>query len=148
MKIVKGNILSSKVLNQCDAICFTSNGIIKKNGRLTMGAGVAKAFRDRFFNIDWHAAQGVKKNGNICQVICNDETVNIVAFPTKHHWKNPSDIKLIEKSAKELVTITNKQNWESVALTKPGCSLGGLNWSDIKKLIEPIFDDRFTIYFL
>ena len=40
MKIVKNlNILSKDILAVADAVCFTSNGSIKKNGALIMGAG-------------------------------------------------------------------------------------------------------------
>ena len=48
MKEQKANILSNEIFTIADAICFTSNGILKSNGSLVMGAGVAKAFRDHF----------------------------------------------------------------------------------------------------
>lgn len=156
MKIQKINILSKEVRKIADAICFTSNGIIKKNGRLTMGAGVAKAFRDKFDGVDWDAAQAVKKNGNVCQLVVSLQHVNdplkydnIVAFPTKYHWRNPSDIKLITKSAHELVALADRNNWKNVYLPCPGCSNGGLNFkNDVKPVLEKILDDRFIICYL
>ena len=34
-----------------DAICVTTNGVVKRNGELVMGAGVAKQFANKFANI-------------------------------------------------------------------------------------------------
>jgi hypothetical protein len=152
MKETKGNILSPEILNQADAICFTSNGILKKDDRLVMGAGVAKAFRDRFDGLDWDAAQSVKKNGNICQLVIGIQDVknsmkyhNIVAFPTKHHWRNPSDLELIKKSARELMDLVDKNCWTKVYLPRPGCSNGKLLWPKVKSELESILDDRIII---
>ena len=62
----KMNIISAEAFNSFDAICFTSNGIVKKDGRLVMGAGVAKAFRDHFKDLDLAAGNAVKAYGNCC----------------------------------------------------------------------------------
>lgn len=157
MQIEKGNILSPKILKTFNAICFTSNGIVKANGELVMGAGVAKAFRNFFPRIANAAGKAVKRNGNMCQIVFTESynltnaprhTLSVIAFPTKHNWRNPSDIKLIEKSAKELMRLVEQYNWKSVALTKPGCGMGGLKWESVKKVIDPIFDNRITIFYI
>lgn len=155
MKIFITNILWQNVIDDADAICFTSNGVIKKNGRLVMGAGVAKAFRDKFLNLDWQAAQSVKEHGNICQIVGaarksqQSKYAEIVAFPTKHHWKDNSDIKLIEQSITQLVELADHMKWKKIYLPAPGVSNGGLSW---KKEVEPLLmkklDDRFIITFL
>jgi len=149
MRIFKINILSQNVIKSADAICFTSNGIIKKDGSLVMGAGVAKAFRNTFVNIDSVAGELVEKNGNICQIVYRLANLSIVAFPTKHHWRNPSDIELIKKSADELITLANKNNWKQIYLPAPGVNNGGLSWdNDVKPLLIKKLDDRFIITFL
>ena len=143
------DILSFPVLSKADAICFTSNGVIRKNNALVMGAGVAKAFRDRFSGLDFAAGAAVEKNGNICQVICLEEAFknifSIVAFPTKHSWKKPSDLKLIEKSAQKLMALVKKNGWKKVALPKPGCFCGGLSYKDVKLVLEKVLDNRVVI---
>ena len=155
MRIATVNILSNEVLQSADAICFTSNGIIKANGRLVMGAGNAKAFRDYFLNLDRSAAHEVNTNGNKCQIVRshekthNGKVVRIIAFPTKHHWKNPSDLELIKKSAIELVALADELEWKSVYLPPPGCGHGGLDFdTEVKPMLEKIFDSRFVITFL
>lgn len=154
MIIKQGNILSHESLKYFNAICFTSNGVIKNNGALVMGAGAAKAFRDKFIGLDKRAGKYVRENGNICQQIKSltgmeyNWYTSIISFPTKHHWKNPSDIKLIEKSAHELMALIDFHKWKNVALTKPGCNNGKLNWNDVKAVLDPIFDNRITIMYL
>ena len=156
MKEARIDILSDDVLAAADAICFTSNGVIKKDGSLVMGAGVAKAFRDTYRGIDGHAGNAVKKCGNVCQQVMTlfigddmlniDRTVEVVAFPTKHHWRNSSDLKLIEKSAKELMKLVEENEWSVVYLPRPGCRNGGLDWyRDVKPLLKTILDDRIVV---
>lgn len=147
---IKGDILSDKIISKADAICFTSNGVVKSNGALVMGAGVAKAFRDRFPGIDKRAGSIVKLHGNNCNVIGraksnNDKFATIIAFPTKHHWRNQSDLELIKASAYRLVHLIERYDWSNVYLPKPGCFNGGLKWKDVKEELENILDDRVTI---
>ena len=46
MKEIKGDIFD--YIGIADAICVTTNGIVKKNGELVMGAGIAKAMADKY----------------------------------------------------------------------------------------------------
>lgn len=151
MKTIKVDILSQKLMESVDAICFTSNGFLKSNDALVMGAGVARQFKNRFPSIDFVAGKSLKKEGNICRIITSfvfKHTLNIVAFPTKHDWRGPSDIELINKSAIELVKLADKHNWKRVALPAPGVGLGGLDFNtEVKPLLETILDDRFIITF-
>lgn len=149
----KINILSDEVLIDADAICFTSNGVIKKNGELVMGAGVAKAFKDKWQPLPIRAGHCVKVGGNKVHFlkevyIDKDVYTTIVSFPTKNHWRNPSDMNLIKKSAKELMSLIEVHKWSKVYLPRPGIGFGGLNWNDVKAEIEGILDDRVTICYL
>jgi len=159
MQILKGNILSPENLKKYDAVCVTSNGVLKKNGELVMGAGIAKAFKEKWPELPKIFGFKVKHYGNCVNATYPNSTYNeplkgppapdcIIAFPTKHHWRNPSDIKLIKKSANELMQLIEDIKLNNVALTKPGCGMGGLEWADVKKVIEPIFDNRITIFYL
>ncbi|MCZ2224448.1 MAG: macro domain-containing protein [Chitinophagales bacterium] len=70
----------------------------------------------------------------------------IFSFPTKNHFSEKSNIKLIESSAINLLNYVNKYNLKYICLPKVGCGLGGLDWhNDIKPLLINIFDDRFKI---
>ena len=156
MKELKANILSADVTNVADAICFTSNGVIKNNGRAVMGAGIAKTFRDRFKDLDVSLAASLRQHGNIPNILTQffippvaKRVIAVVNFPTKHHWKDKSDINLIVWSAIELKKLADENCWSNIYLTRPGCSLGGLNWEkEVKPAIQIVLDDRFTVCYL
>jgi len=146
---VFGDIFSNSVLSRADAICITTNGKIKTNGRAVMGAGVAKVARDKFKGIDEDLANNINMNGNITQLIRYykhfNEKVQLVALPTKNHYVEDSSLELIVKSINELVVLTDKYKWEKVFLPRPGCSNGKLNWVDVRMLIKTYLDDRFYV---
>jgi O-acetyl-ADP-ribose deacetylase (regulator of RNase III) len=141
-----GDIFKQK---DADAICFTSNGVVKQNSELVMGAGVALAFKNKWPNLPKFFGKKVEKNGNhvYAQAISlHAPTLFICSFPTKNNWQDPSDLKLIEQSANELVQVAKANGWKRVYLTRPGCGLGGLDWdTQVKPLISPILDNRFVI---
>ena len=60
-------------------------------------------------------------------------------------WQAQAIPELIVRSAEYLVEIVNFKKFESVLVPKPGCGNGGLKWSDIKPLLQDVFDDRFSI---
>lgn len=133
-----------------DAICFTSNGMVKANGELVMGAGIAKQFKDKFPNVAKWFGHQVKFGGNrphhTGRMRVGRALMEIVSFPTKHDWRDQSDLKLIEESAKFLVIIANSMKWDKIYLPRPGCGLGGLDWeTQVKPVIAPILDDRFYV---
>ena len=128
-----------------DAICFTSNGVVKANGELVMGGGVAKAFYNKQPGLAKEFGFKVKAYGNHVHWTGVEWKQWVVSFPTKNHWKNPSSLKLIAQSAKELVELTNEKGWKKVYLPYPGIGLGGLNKEDVRKVISPILDDRFIV---
>lgn len=150
MKEAKADILSPLVLAEADAVGITTNGVVRKDRRAVMGAGVARRFRDTFEGIDMMLAYRIRGWGNRVSVIdhLGDYNTHIFSFPTKDHWRDPSKIELIEQSAEQLKTLTDISEWRNVWLPRPGCSNGGLSWSDVKPILEPFLDDRFTICYL
>jgi len=144
---ITGNMFTLRKFIDLDALCITTNEIIKRDGKAVMGAGVAKQAKNIFYNIDKILADLIKKNGHITQVIkFEPDSYYLVSFPTKYHWKDRSDISLIEKSTKQLLDLTNEYEWKKVILPRPGCSNGGLNYiSQVKPLLSKYLDDRFFI---
>ena len=139
MKEWQGDLLNSG----CDYTAVTTNSIIKKNGTLVMGAGVAKQASLRYPGLPRILAEHVRKNGNIPYIV---PEYRIVSFPTKYNWKDPSDLSLIRESARKISDILPIDS--SCGLSKIGCGNGGLKWQQVKPLIEDILDDRFTVFSL
>lgn len=107
-----------------------------------MGRGIALQFRKEFpDNYKLYKAACDKKQlhpGNLLVHDLNrfENPRYIINFPTKRHWKGKSRIEDIESGLKALVAIIHRNNIKSVALPPLGCGLGGLDWEDVRPLIE------------
>lgn len=143
MKIEKGNILS--YIGKCNIVCVTTNGIVKSNGDLVMGAGCALAFKKAFPNLPNLLGTQIKIKGNRPVVGGKVNNTYIVSFPTKNHYKDNSDIELIKNSAIFLVKIADYYNATSIYIPSPGTGLGNLNKDTVYEELSNILDDRFTI---
>lgn len=65
----------------------------------------------------------------------------ILNFPTKNHWKARSRIDDIERGLKHLRARYRDWNIESIAVPPLGCGNGGLDWADVRVLIEKYLGD-------
>lgn len=74
----------------------------------------------------------------------------IVNFPTKRHWKGKSRIEDIVSGLEDLVRVVENYNIRSIAIPPLGSGLGGLEWQDVKPLIEsavkPLEQVQIAIY--
>ena len=133
-----------------EAMCVTTNGIVKTNGHAVMGAGIALQANQKL-NLSAKLGSYLKQYGNRAFNLGKYQRPNgaiftVFSFPTKHNFKDDSDINLICKSANELVEMCNKFGITKCYLTRPGCGCGKLNWEHtVKPWLEQILDDRFVI---
>lgn len=129
-----------------ESCTVTTNGILKYNGNLVMGAGIAKAAAERYPELPEVLGKFVHKSGNHVYAVQTAKGQMIFSFPTKHHWKDPSDLGLILRSAKELVQLADYYQLTTVYSVRPGCSNGKLDWeSQVREPLSRILDDRFII---
>ena len=136
MREIKGDMFDR--VHEYDAICITTNGMIKKDGKAVMGAGIAKVCRDKYKGSDAALANLIERNGNIVQIFGKVGSTYIIAFPTKHNWRDNSSLELIAQSANQLEELIEKYKLTNVLLPRPGCTNGKLEWETVKSLIEPI----------
>jgi len=66
----------------------------------------------------------------------------VINFPTKNHWREKSRREYIEEGLRDLVKVVRDLNISSIALPPLGCGNGGLEWDDVKKLIEETSDSE------
>ncbi|MCX9455909.1 hypothetical protein GOU96_14625 [Vibrio sp. R-1] len=107
-----------------------------------MGAGVALAFKKKYPEMFKEYARQCKekeiapgkptvwKQGDMFS-----KGIEIINFPTKNHWRNPSEYEYIEDG---LIWLSNYlKNKEGLTITLPalGCGHGGLDWGEVKQLI-------------
>jgi hypothetical protein len=147
LKEITGLIFQEIKKDVWDAVCITTNGNIKKNGKAVMGKGVANGFRMNFPGIDKVLASELEKFGNRLNYLgmwrFHNHPIRIFSFPTKHNWWEKSNLKLIVKSAKELQVIANHYDYK-ILLPRPGCNNGGLYWEEVKTAIS-FLNDNITI---
>ena len=126
-------------------IVITTNGIVKANGEAVMGKGIALQAKIRYPEIPHVLGRAILGRGN-CLHFWGEK--GLLFFPTKHNWRDKSDLTLIEESTKELVDFFDKTVTDypvPIYLVRPGCSSGGLAWKDVKPILEKYLDDRFVV---
>lgn len=108
-----------------------------------MGKGIALQFKDQYPNnfAAYHAACKAKQVevGKMFvfeeQPMIGDKKI-IINFPTKKDWKHKSKIEYVESGLKDLAKVIEERRIKSIAMPPLGCGNGGLDWEDVKVLIE------------
>jgi O-acetyl-ADP-ribose deacetylase (regulator of RNase III) len=114
-----------------------------------MGKGIALQFKQKFPADYFKAYKIACQNGELAigsvQVFeLENAQTNlryIINFPTKRHWREQSRIADIERGLQSLVKAVELYGIKSVAMPALGCGLGGLDYAEVKSLIEKAFAD-------
>lgn len=121
----------------------------------TSGKGLALQIKKQYPEAVIPYEQACKnKKLDVGQILISNTRFNrqIIHFPTKRNWRDPSEYKYIEKG---LITLANfcstiKTNNIIIAVPQLGCGLGGLEWKKvlnlIRKYLGPIQHVTFYIY--
>jgi O-acetyl-ADP-ribose deacetylase (regulator of RNase III) len=128
-------------------ITFTSGNLFDSNAQVltntvntvgVMGAGIALEFKRRhppmFEDYRRRCDAGQVRPGE--PYLWEDDRVQILNFPTKRDWKNPSRLEDIEAGLRYLAANYRRMGIQSLALPPLGCGLGGLQWQQVRPLIE------------
>lgn len=109
-----------------------------------MGAGVALQFKNKFPEMykdylkacnDGNIQIGrphVWSNNNFFN---ENDNIIIINFPTKLHWKNPSEYEYVEKGLQWLSNFLKDYRGKTITVPALGCGHGGLDWSIVKEMI-------------
>lgn len=135
-----------------DARVITTNGFRKANGECVMGRGCAREARDKYPGLAARLGERIRITGNHAYVFDVDEPWHLVTFPVKPvtgakgepGFSAMADLEIIEASAWRLLMMTESFGWQEIVMPRPGAGNGGLIWRDVKRVLEPILDDRFT----
>lgn len=131
-----GNLLDADV----DALVNTVNTVG------VMGKGVALQFK-RAYPLNFEAYRAAVDRGEVgLGRVFVHETGRvegprlIINFPTKRHWRAKSRLADIEAGLADLRRVLREEDVKSVALPALGCGLGGLEWAQVRPLIESALD--------
>lgn len=152
-----GNLFLLPSNPNTEAAVVTTNGIIKRDGRLVMGKGIAGYSASHHAGIDIRLAEHVRKNGNTPAdagtyhdaeraAMGIAACVRVLSLPTKDHWKDPSILRHIVDGCRGLMALADDLRLSRVYLPMPGCTNGGLSYKDqVRKAISLVLDDRFVV---
>lgn len=104
-----------------------------------MGAGIALEFGlrypDMYDEYIRKCQSGAIYVGNV-DYYKDSSNITIINFPTKIHFKFPSRIEWVENGLKDFVCSYKVYGFKSVAFPKLGTAKGGLNWDQVRPLME------------
>jgi len=109
-----------------------------------MGAGIALEFKLRYPEMFSDYIDRCNKKNIVLgkpQIYEYTSDIWIMNFPTKGNWRFPSKIQWIEQGLKYFVDNYKARDIESIAFPKLGTSNGGLEWEDVKPLMETYLSD-------
>lgn len=128
----EGNLLAADV----DALVNTVNTVG------VMGKGIAlqfkRAYPDMYRAYEHAAKAGELTLGHmhVWETGAFDGPRFIINFPTKRHWRGPSRLDYIAAGLDDLLLVVRERGIRSIALPPLGCGNGGLDWAEVKSLIE------------
>lgn len=112
------------------------------NCRGIMGKGIALEFKKRYPNSYMVYRDACSRRelrpGIVLFVRGTNGEPDVLHFPTKNHWKEPSRLSWIKTGLEFIKKNYEKWGLRSIAMPQIGCGLGGLNWQQVKPLIESI----------
>lgn len=129
---IQGNLLEARTEALVNAV----------NTVGVMGKGIALMFKERFVeNFRLYAAAckaGEVRTGRmfVTRLSELDGPRWIVNFPTKQHWRSPSQTRWIVEGLQDLRRFLVEENVKSVAIPPLGAGNGGLDWAEVRRYIE------------
>lgn len=143
----------------------TTNGGMDRDGSLLMNGGVAGAAKRHLPGIEGVLGKLVKERGNVPIAL---PKVRVLTWPTKlgvhtlpdgrSHagWMCISRVddqackdvvgRLTARSGERVIKMADEMGLQGpIFLPRPGCGLGGLDWSKVKPWMQERFDDRFVV---
>lgn len=143
---------------EADARVITTNGFVTSRNENVMGTGCAKEAKERWPQLPTLLAERLRATGNHVYVFHPQDldpqpAFDLVTYPVKPvmtddgqpGFRAKGDPKLIRRGAAQLVALANAFGWQQVALPRPGCGSGGLDWRQVRPWLEDLLDDRFVV---
>ena len=135
---VKGNLLESNA----EALVNTVNTVG------VMGKGIALQFKEAFpdnYRVYKNACRNKEFHVGEILIVEDSNLASgrklIVNFPTKTHWKLPSEYSYIEQGLTALRREIVNRKIRSIAIPPLGSHNGGLDWLRVKHMIEMALAD-------
>lgn len=137
IRFTQGNLLEAKT----EALVNTVNTVG------VMGKGIALMFKERFaqnYRLYVAACKAKEVETGKMHVTATNELEGprwIVNFPTKRHWRSPSQMAWITEGLHDLRRFLIENDVKSVAIPPLGAGNGGLSWPEVREQIVEVLGD-------
>jgi len=139
MREITGDIWTEH--RQGAVVAVTTGGLVDARGMAVMPRGCARQASDRFPGLRQRLGGLLRAHGN--HVF--DLGDGVVSFPVEESPYDLPDLRIIERSCRELVELADLSGWLRVVVPRPGCGGGGLEWANVRSVLERYFDYRFLV---
>lgn len=132
IRYTSGNLLES----EAEALVNTVNEVG------VMGKGIALMFREAFPESSRAYAEACERGEVQVGRVLITENLGltgprwIIHFPTKKHWRNPSQLPWVREGLQDLARVVAEKKIRSIAVPPLGCGHGGLDWLQVRTEIE------------
>lgn len=137
IRFAQGNLLDA----DAEALVNTVNTVG------VMGKGIALMFKEAFPQ-NTRAYEAACKNNEVVvgKMFVTVQTGFIgpkwiINFPTKQHWRNPSQMEWVTAGLSDLKSVIIENEIKSVAIPPLGAGNGGLDWSKVRSVIVEALTD-------
>lgn len=122
-------------------LVVTTGGLVSRSGDASMPRGCARQARERFPELPAVLGRLIRQRGNHVHEL----GWGLVSFPVEQTPFEVPGLGLIERSCQELLALTDRRNWPRVVVPRPGCGGGGLDWQEVRPILQRYFDQRFWV---
>lgn len=139
LQLISGDLWEQHELGHVVAI--TTGGLVGKDGLCAMPRGTARQAALKFPTLPYVLGNQIRKYGMHVFDLGN----RIVSFPVENSpFENP-ELSIIDRSCAELSELADYKGWSHIVVPRPGCGHGGLQWNDVRPILEQHLDKRFHI---
>lgn len=105
-----------------------------------MGKGIALTFKNKYPKMYLsYKSSCSNKTFTLGDVFVWKDDKIIFNLGTQTSWKTPATLTAIEKSLTRMKYLAEEMNIKRIGIPRIGAGLGGLNWNDVKAIIEKVF---------
>lgn len=116
-----------------------------------MGKGLARAFKEKFPDVFLEYERACRAEEiapgrvQVVETCAESSAKYVINFPTKRHWRDKSRLEDIRAGLVDLAAWMTKNQISSIAIPALGCGLGGLDWKDVRRVIEDTLIDHVDV---
>lgn len=142
VEYIKGNLFHH-IHEDCSLILFSANSVINSyKNELVMGAGIAKAFKNRWPSLPGNLAYKVKHLSlyglAISDITINEGKTKLGAFQSKIHYRDDSSIEILKYSVDKLKDYCDSNPRNRVLMNMPAIGFGNLSFEVVKRITNEL----------